>query len=347
MSMTGYAIAYGAAALIKAGSSYFSGQAAAGAQYRNAENAWNTALWNAQNTFNTGMFQTAIVGNSGRTNALQQALVATMNINDLKRVAEYNMDLQKQVTEYNTAMLMDELPQLAAQRDLNLLHIRQEGARTQGSLVAYQAASGTTIGTGANMDVLVDSKTQQLLDEQVVMLQHKWQVDAVFDAIAKNEWEGQMAIDKAAFDVNNQILGIKNNATLGAVTELSNSMRSMMSILNNTQNQMQSIYMQGSAQASTYESTGRAEATEGAIKAGGSLLSSAISYGSKAGWFDLPSGGDGTPNSAGFADVGKMLTGTPASAAGGFSQVPSMLTGTPSSARGGFSNVGSMLNWGF
>ncbi len=279
MSMTGYAIAYGAAALIKAGSSYLGGQASAAAQYRNAENAWNTALWNAQSVVNTGMANSFLVGNAGRSNAMQQMLVAKMNIDDLKRVAEFNMDLQKQVTEYNTSMLLDELPRMLAERDLSLMHIRQEGARKQGSIVAYQSASGTVTGAGSNLDVLVDNKTQQLIDEQVVGLQHQWKVDSVYDAIAKNEWEGQMALNKFAFDVNNQISGIKNQATFNAYATLSNSMMEMFSIMNNTFHKADTIMLQGAAGASTYESAGDAAYTKGVIKAGSSLISSAFSYG--------------------------------------------------------------------
>jgi len=280
MSMMGMAIAYGAAALIKAGSAYAGGQAAAGAQYRNAENAWNTALWNAQSTLNRGMFQTAIIGNAGRTSAMQQMLVTQLNVNDLKKVAEFNMDLQKQATEYNTALLMDEIPKLMQQRDLSILHIQQEGARKEGSIVAYQGASGTLVSSGSNQDVLIDSRTQQLIDEQVVMLQHQWNVDAVMDAIAKSEWEGQMAIDKMAFDANQQMKTMTNQAAIAAFSILSDSTMQMFSEMNNTYHNYQSILWQGASQAATYESAGQAEATKGAIKAGSSLLSSALTYGS-------------------------------------------------------------------
>ena len=139
--------------------------------------------------------------------------------------------------------------------------------------------------TGSNRDVLVDNLTQQMIDEQVVDLQHKWNVDAVMDAIAKSEWEGQMAIDKMAFDANNQIMGIKNGATLSAFSTLSNSMLDMISQLNNTYHTMESIYLQGSGQAATYQSAGGAEETKGTIKAGSSLISSALKFGSAAGWF--------------------------------------------------------------
>jgi len=291
MSMMGYAIAYGAAALIKAGSTYMGGVADANAKRRTAENAYNTALWNAQSTLQTGTFNALMVGNAGRSNAAQGVLTSMLNIRQVKHVAEYNMALQKEVTEYNTALMLDMLPQMAEAYDLNLTHIRQTAARTEGSLVAYEAASGTVVGTGSNRDVIVDSRTQQLMDEMVVGLQYQWDVEAVFDAIHKNEWEGQMALDKMAFDANTMMLDMKNQAALGAFATLSNSIMEQFSIANNTLNAVDSIMWQGASQAATYESAAQASLTAAAWKAGGSLISSAISYGTS---LYSPSGGDGS-----------------------------------------------------
>jgi len=225
------------------------------------------------------MMNAMLIGNAGQQNVFQQALVTKMNLTDVKHVATFNMGLQKQVTEYNTALLLDELPRLMTERDLSLTHIRQQAGRQQGSIVAYQAASGTTIGTGSNLDVVVDNKTQQALDEQVVSLQYQWNVDAIYDAIAKNEWEGQMAIDKMAFEAGNQIRNMKSQAAIKAYATLTNSTTAMFSELNNTMHKAESIMWQGTAQAATYQSAADAAWTTGVIKAGGSLISGALKYG--------------------------------------------------------------------
>ena len=275
MSLTALAIT-GALGI---GSSLLGGASQAAAYRQSAESAYNTALWNAENIYKTGMDNIMLTGMSGRTNAMQQMMATTLNVKDVQRVAEFNMSLYKQVTEYNTALMLDELPQLLDQYELSITHIRQQGARQEGGIVAYQGASGTVIGTGSNLDVVVDSRTQLALDEYAVGLQYQWQVDAVYDAIAKSEWEGQMAIDKMAFEANNQIMNMKNQTSMAVFSTLSNSTLQMFSIANTAMNQADTAIWHGASQAASLESAADAAWTSSLFKATGSALSTALNMG--------------------------------------------------------------------
>ena len=268
-----------AAAAVSVGAQLLGGASKSAAYRQSAESAYNTALWNAENILKTGTDNIMLTGMSGRTNAMQQMMATAMNVSDIKQVAEFNMGLQKKVTEYNTAMLLDELPQLMAQYDLSITHIRQQGAKQEGGIVAYQGASGTVIGTGSNLDVVVDSKTQLALDEYAVGMQYQWNVDAVYDAIAKGEWEGQMAIDKMAFEANQQVMNMKNQTSMAVFSILSSNTLQMFSIANTAMNQADTALWQGASQSATYESAADAAWTSAVIKAGGTALSAAINYG--------------------------------------------------------------------
>ena len=284
---------YAGIAAAQLASSYMGGQSKAAAAERSATAAYNASLWNAHQTQQIGMFNALTVGSSGRINAAQQLIAGKIQADSLKEIALYNAELTAAATTYNTSLLMDQLPQLMAERDLQFTHIRQTAARQEGSLIAYQAASGTVIGEGSNLDVLVDNRTQAELDMVAVGLNYEWKMDAIYDAIAKNQWEGEQAIKKGLYEAEMQARNIKNQSAFNAFATLSNTLLQQFSILNNSLATAASQERQGPAAYTTGMSQADAARTSGLI--GGLGQGSSTLLG---GWGSGAFGGSPTATSA-------------------------------------------------
>ena len=285
------------------------GDRAAKVQEANARNAYYAAEANAKNMEIMGMANAISVGSAGRYNAMMRMIAGKMSADSVQKVSTYNMLLQKAATEYNISLLADELPQLFEAADLDITRIWQQEARTEGALRAFQSASGTVLDEGSNKDVIVDSRTEALMDATIVGLNYKWKVDQIYDAIAKNQWEGQLAINKMAFEAEQQSRNIKNQAAFDAFGTLANaSLQSWQTVLNSTA-AAASERNRGVAQYNSYISGANAAREEANTRSWTNLTSNLLDIGAgmvRPNMFS--SGGSSAKVSGGGGGGGSLLT---------------------------------------
>jgi len=255
------------------------GRAKAQAYEDTAVNAYNTAITNADNIRKTGEFNALSIGAAGRNNAMETMLAAGLSSTSLRNISRFNQQLQKATTEFNISLLADELPKLLDQANLQITQIWQEEARTEGAIRAFQAASGTVLDEGSNKDVIIDSRTEALMDAYIVGLQYQWNVEAVYDEIAKNAWDGQMAINKMAYEADVTSRNMVNQAALDAFTITSNATLNAFGTLNNAYAAANTETNRGISQYNTYMSQASA-ARQGGEMAG---LNAVVSMGTKIG----------------------------------------------------------------
>ena len=234
------------------------GDAAQKTAQLNAELAYDAGLINSQNIIQTGMVNAYSIGASGRTNALQQVMSAELSSKSLLDVTRYNNVLTKATTEFNLSLLANELPKILDAYEIDQMHLWQQEARTEGALRAFQGASGTVLDEGSNLDVLVDSRTEALMDSFIMGLQYHWNVESVADQMNKTAWEGQMAINKASYEAHIQSKNIKNQAALNAFTTISNATMDQFTTLNGALADANTAENRGIAQYNSYASSGQA-----------------------------------------------------------------------------------------
>ncbi len=239
-----------------------SGEAARNTAQMNAELAYNAGLINSQNIINTGMVNAYSIGAAGQTNAMQQVVAAELSAGSLLQVADYNSELVKATTEFNLSLLANELPKILDAYEIDETHLWQQEARTEGALRAFQGASGTVLDEGSNLDVLIDSRTEALMDSFIIGLQYQWDVQSVADAMNKTAWEGQMQINKSTFEANVQARNIRNQATLNAFTILSNATLDQFTTLNAALADSNTAMNRGIANYNSYVSSGQAAVDE-------------------------------------------------------------------------------------
>ncbi len=244
----------------------------------NANYRASVLRYNADRQFETSMFNSALIGSQAITDATTQTMGAALSIKQLKEAANFNISLQKESTTLQLAALADQLPQLLAQHDLSTEYLRQQTARSQGTIIAQQGASGVLISSQSSQQVITDLQSQAALEQSVLDYNLHIQQKSVFDAMAKSQWEGQMAIDAIAFEANQSLSRIKNETTFNAYSILQSAFNKQQATLFDSYQQHQSAYFDASSLLdSTYASL--TSPTEKGLYAGvGQAASFAASY---------------------------------------------------------------------
>ncbi len=278
MSMTLMLAGMAAASALKGYSAASSQSAQNQCLLNNAHYRSAVLQYNADRQYETATFNSALIGSQARTDVLTQTMGAALSIKQLKEAANFNLQLQKEATTLQLAALADQLPQLLAQHDLSTEYLRQQTARSQGTIIAQQGASGVLISAGSSQQVITDLQSQAALEQSVLDYNLHIQQKSVFDAMAKSQWEGQMAIDALAFEANQTMTRIKNETTFNAYSILQSAFNKQQATLFDAYQQRQSAYFDASSLLdSTYASL--TSSTEKGIQAGvGQAFSFASMY---------------------------------------------------------------------
>jgi hypothetical protein len=155
----------------------------------------------------------------GIFNMSQQLKAGQMKAKVAQAHTQYNVSLIRQTMNYNDNLLEQEETRLWESMGLDLKLLEKQRSRERGSIVGKMAASGTTIGVGSNKDIVVEQKTQEALDAFVITHNADLQAAKIKNARAKNEWQGNMEIQKTIY-----------NGEMGTYVDLTNARNAATSI---------------------------------------------------------------------------------------------------------------------
>lgn len=278
MSLALFAAAAGASAL-------FGGLSASRKASLSNQNLLNNASYraaatryNADLNFSNAMFSSASIGSQARQNTVIQSLTSKRNAEQKKAAFRFNTQTILAAHEFNMDALSEILPELLTQHELDSYYLQQNSARTEGTIQANQAASGTVLNEGSNAAVITDIRTQTALEQTVLNYNLHTKQKSIYDAMAKGTFETQQAINALAFETNNDLLNIKSSSTLNAYATLSSAFNRQQTILFDAYTSHRSAYFNAdmgleAARASTVSPT-----EAGLTAAGKSLISSASTY---------------------------------------------------------------------
>lgn len=164
------------------------------------ENSADWAMYNATQEYSIDM-----------TNLMSQTMLAQFNSYLVQQQAEiesqysldvaaWNIDIIEKTVAYNDELLEEELALMWEAADLDLTLLAQERAVERGEILADQAASGTVMNTGSNLDTIINQKTQEELEASIIMHNADIAAADINNARAQSQWEGDIAIQQAEWE---------------------------------------------------------------------------------------------------------------------------------------------------
>ena len=206
-------------ALISAASSiygYTQQKAAAGQQAQ-----W--ARYNADMGFNTSLGNVAARNELAMVNAKMAMAAGEVQAEALQGAAQFNADVIHATTLYNDLLLEEDLALNWEALGLDLKLLEQQRAQERGAIIANQAASGTVINEGSNLDVIISQRTQEELDAFVTMHNADIRAAQIMNTRAQNLWQGEMQARKAIWEGNLGASVAMANANLSALGQMANA----------------------------------------------------------------------------------------------------------------------------
>lgn len=201
--------------------------------------AWGQ--YNTQMQYNTAMgnigMQTKLAGfNFGLTKAAagMQSKIAAMQYNLAEQSAEfemakaaYNGSLIANTTKYNNSLLDADIANLWESMDLDirLLSNQREVERGQ---IAVHSFQGVVKEGDSFEDVMVDSLTQQYLDETAIKQGATRKVEEINNTIAKNLYEGQLKIQQIGWEGQINRFNIMQGARANYANAMMSSANTLM-----------------------------------------------------------------------------------------------------------------------
>jgi len=165
------------------------GETAEAWQRYNASMQYNVSL---DNLFNQALLT--------QYNAKMALAAGDLKASAIMASADYNVSLLRATTEYNDSLLEEEVSLLWESVDLDLELLEQQRARERGTILANQAASGTVMGEGSNLDVIISQKTQEALDAFIIRHGADIKAKQIQNARAQNLFSGEMQARKIAWE---------------------------------------------------------------------------------------------------------------------------------------------------
>lgn len=200
------------AAVSAVGSIVQSNQASA---QNETQQAWNQ--YNAQMGYNTSMSNIQSQTMLGMFNASMQMKAAELNAGATLDMAKFNSQQVRDTVEYNNLLLDEEERLLWEAADLDVHLIEEQRQAERGDIVATQASSGITIGTGSHADVVIEQRAQEAMDTFVI--RHNADVGAskIQNARAQNIWQGESQVQKIMYEGEVGAAMSMNNARLSSM----------------------------------------------------------------------------------------------------------------------------------
>lgn len=208
-------VIYGVVAAISAIGTAISGSSAS-SQNKN-QRAW--ARYNADMKYQNDRRNTRSQMMLGIFNMWMAMKAGSMKAKITQAHTEYNASLIRKTMNYNDQLLAQEEEMLWESMGLDLKLLAKQRERERGHLVANIASSGTTLGVESNKDIIVEQRTQEALDAFVVKHNADVQAANIKNARAKNEWQGNMEIQKTIY-----------NGEMSSFVTMENTRNSVMSM---------------------------------------------------------------------------------------------------------------------
>jgi hypothetical protein len=273
----GFQVGGGYGAAIGAVVGAVGGLVSGGAADAQVSRARDIQLWNTQQQYNQSMNNLATQSVLSMYNAELAMLQGKLEASKQLSTAYFNADLIQQTTEYNNNLLDNELTLLWDKVDLDINLLGQQRAVERGEIRAAQSASGVVMDYGSYADVMVDSKTQQALDEFIVRHNADVTASKIENTKAQNAWKGAMEAIKVSWEgekaatismANSQLqaqsilFGGAMNYMSGSQSAMNKWNSGMIGVDNssiaysqqNTSNMMNGLFSAASRYASTYGS---------------------------------------------------------------------------------------------
>jgi hypothetical protein len=242
-----------------------------------ATRARDIQLWNTQQQYNQTNSNLATQSVLSMYNAGLSLLQGEVEASRELSTAYFNANLIQATTEYNNNLLDNELALLWDKVELDINLLGQQRARERGEIRAVQSASGVVMDYGSYADIMVDSRTQQALDEFIVRHNADVTASKIENTKAQNAWKGTMEAIKVAWEGEKAATISRTNSQLqaqsimfsGAMNYMSGSQTAMnkwnsnmIGIDNNsiaysqqnTANMVNGLFSAASKYASTYGS---------------------------------------------------------------------------------------------
>ncbi len=215
-----------------------------------SQQAW--AAYNAQQQYNVTS-----------SNVMSQALLSSFNVQmiqnqaatdsqNVRSIASYNAGVIQATTLYNDSLLENELSVLWEEAELDIQLLGTQRARERGGMVAQQAASGTVIGEGSNVAVVIDQIAQEKLDAFIVRHGADIKAANINNQRAQSVWQGDMAVKQTIFEGEMSAYSISQSAANQSAGILASSAISGASTMRSAKSQLASGMAGGSQAASSY-----------------------------------------------------------------------------------------------
>jgi len=243
------------------------------ASKRNAEAARNAALWNAQQVRLTGERNATLTGMAGAVNAASITAQSQLNNKVANQVNEFNVSLLAETNAYNQSLMEQDLVYLFEEAELDTLYLKQRAARTQGTVIANIAASGTDINAGSNAALILDNETNAAFDQFILAQQYDRESKKLLDAMALGDWETEQQIAKMNYETAMGNYGRSESARINAGNALLSSQLSAYGTRFNANQQALSIEYGGDAASASYQYQANQPLTSGIISGIGTAAS--------------------------------------------------------------------------
>ena len=158
------------------------------AEYNNIA-AYNQSVRNVQSAYDIANY-----------NAEVSLIAADFNAKSVEASSARNAAVILQVADFNDTLLEIQLEALWGDLGLDLELLGQMAAREKGTIVADQAASGTIIGEGSNVDVVTSQQAQRALDANIIMFDADRQAANIQNARTQGRWEAKTAASNVVWE---------------------------------------------------------------------------------------------------------------------------------------------------
>ena len=179
----------------------------------NAQTGYDTAMSNIASQTMIGMFNASVSKRTGEIEAGRQLQTAT-----------YNSKVIDMTTTYNNSLLEEEIRLMWEAEGLDQSILAQQRESERGNLLAFQSASGTTTGFGANKEAIISQMAQEKMDSFVIRHNADTKASKIANAMAQNVWQGNMQIQRTMWEGEMGAYVSRTNASNQSIGTLMNTM---------------------------------------------------------------------------------------------------------------------------
>lgn len=238
----------------------------------NAEVSLRYAQYNSDNILAASQFNADIISSIASVNAdaILQAASVSSAVNE--ETARYNATLALMASQYDAELLESEAALIWRELQLDKKQLEIEYNAVRGSVEASQAASGTVMGEGSNLDIIISDQTMYQLN--VMAAEHEADVQAsrIMNSRALSLWEGEAEASSILFSSRMNSLGAMANAEISAAATIAQgSLNAAATRYNGVIDSLTALYG-GSVQSWQYSNQAQLQLTNGIYSAASSAV---------------------------------------------------------------------------